>query len=200
MPDFTPDAQADALSGAIPNVMTAAVVGLSNSGKTTLLTRLVAHFAKQGVRLAIIKHDGHAQTGALPVWQLPQSDTARALAAGASYVMVAGAGHSLVQQQADAAADDPIVLRDRLLRYARISGNTLDGVLFEGFKSSDLPKLVLARQADQLAWARGQALTNVVGYVLSEQVLTLADPRWRVYHEDDIAEIGAAVSEQGYRR
>lgn len=36
-----------------------AVCGVKNSGKTTLLARLVEELAKQGLKTAVIKHDGH---------------------------------------------------------------------------------------------------------------------------------------------
>ncbi len=36
-----------------------AVCGVKNSGKTTLLTKLVEEMSKQGFQVAVIKHDGH---------------------------------------------------------------------------------------------------------------------------------------------
>lgn len=39
--------------------ITAAVCGVKNSGKTTLLTGLVKEFAGRGKKTAVIKHDGH---------------------------------------------------------------------------------------------------------------------------------------------
>lgn len=36
-----------------------AVSGIKNSGKTSLITRLVRHYAGKGVKVAVIKHDGH---------------------------------------------------------------------------------------------------------------------------------------------
>lgn len=35
------------------------ICGVKNSGKTTLITRLVRHYSDRGVRVAVIKHDGH---------------------------------------------------------------------------------------------------------------------------------------------
>ena len=37
----------------------AAVCGVKNSGKTTLLIRLVKLLSDRGIRTAVIKHDGH---------------------------------------------------------------------------------------------------------------------------------------------
>ncbi len=36
-----------------------AVSGIKNSGKTTLLTRLVSELSGRGLKVAVIKHDGH---------------------------------------------------------------------------------------------------------------------------------------------
>ena len=35
------------------------VCGVKNSGKTTLLTRLVKELTERGIKVAVIKHDGH---------------------------------------------------------------------------------------------------------------------------------------------
>lgn len=36
-----------------------AVSGIKNSGKTTLITGLVRHYSERGLKVAVIKHDGH---------------------------------------------------------------------------------------------------------------------------------------------
>ena len=36
-----------------------AVSGIKNSGKTTLITRVLPILARHGIRTAVIKHDGH---------------------------------------------------------------------------------------------------------------------------------------------
>ncbi len=55
-----------------------AVRGVKNSGKTTLIEAMLPHLAAAGLKVAVIKHDGHAF---LP--DLPGTDTGRFLAAGA---------------------------------------------------------------------------------------------------------------------
>ena len=35
------------------------ICGLKNSGKTTLITGLIDYFRRMGLRIAVIKHDGH---------------------------------------------------------------------------------------------------------------------------------------------
>ena len=37
----------------------AAVSGIKNTGKTTLITRLIPCLTRRGLKTAVIKHDGH---------------------------------------------------------------------------------------------------------------------------------------------
>jgi molybdopterin-guanine dinucleotide biosynthesis protein B len=62
------------------------IVGRSGCGKTTLLERLVRALADRGLRVAVIKHHGHA----VSVDQ-PRKDTARVRAAGAVTAVLASA-------------------------------------------------------------------------------------------------------------
>lgn len=36
-----------------------AVSGVKDSGKTTLISRLIPHFKRKGLSVSVIKHDGH---------------------------------------------------------------------------------------------------------------------------------------------
>lgn len=55
-----------------------AISGVKNSGKTTLITKLIPVFRKYGLRTATIKHDGHDFEA-----DVPGTDTYRHLQAGA---------------------------------------------------------------------------------------------------------------------
>ena len=55
-----------------------AVCGVKNSGKTTLLTKLVRAYSSQGLKVAVIKHDGHDFT-----CDVPGTDTHRFAESGA---------------------------------------------------------------------------------------------------------------------
>ena len=61
-----------------PPVPVVAVSGVKNSGKTTLITAMLPHLTAAGLRVAVIKHDGHSF---LP--DSPGTDTGRHLDAGA---------------------------------------------------------------------------------------------------------------------
>lgn len=56
----------------------AAVCGVKNSGKTTLLERIVRELARRGLRTAVVKHDGHEFT-----CDVPGTDSFRYVEAGA---------------------------------------------------------------------------------------------------------------------
>lgn len=43
-----------------------AISGYKNSGKTTLICRLIPELKRRGYRVAVIKHDGHDFVGDVP--------------------------------------------------------------------------------------------------------------------------------------
>ena len=55
-----------------------AVCGVKNSGKTTLLTKLVSAYSSKGLKVAVIKHDGHDFA-----CDIPGTDTFRFTESGA---------------------------------------------------------------------------------------------------------------------
>src|SRR5688572_19405574 len=69
---------------------TLAVVGPSNSGKTTLLAALAAHLVSRGSRVGAIKHTHHTLN------QRPEGDTERLAASGCEPVILAGDREAVV--------------------------------------------------------------------------------------------------------
>ena len=103
-----------------------AVVGWKNSGKTTLIERLVAEFAGRGLAVGTVKHTHQAFA-----MDVPGTDTDRHRRAGARRVMMVGRdGWTLA-----ARAPEPS-LADAL---ARIEG--CDLVVAEGFKRASVPMI-----------------------------------------------------------
>ncbi|WP_067850551.1 molybdopterin-guanine dinucleotide biosynthesis protein B [Alicyclobacillus mali (ex Roth et al. 2021)] len=74
------------------------IAGFSDSGKSCLAEALVEAASAQGLRVAYLKHDGHADE-APDDWEKPGSDTARATAAGASVTMVASSRGFLLRSR-----------------------------------------------------------------------------------------------------
>jgi molybdopterin-guanine dinucleotide biosynthesis protein B len=109
-----------------------AVSGFKNSGKTTLIERVLPLLADRGLRVAVIKRDGH-RFGA----DVPGTDTWRFLRAGAS-------GTALFDYE-----------KYMLIKTEAVSENRLaeafadaDLILMEGFKTSAWPKIEVLRDGD----------------------------------------------------
>lgn len=108
-----------------------AVSGVKNSGKTTLLEKMIPVLAARGIRCAVIKHDGHRF---LP--DREGTDTFRTLSAGA-------VGTAVFDGE-----------KYQAVKYAAVTETDLTGlfpeadlILLEGLKHSDYPKIEIVRGA-----------------------------------------------------
>lgn len=129
------------------------ISGYSNSGKTTLLTQIIAYFSAKGMRVAVIKHDGGHEIS------LDQEgkDTWRYHAAGAPLVAI--------QSKTQAAWFEytPVGLGDMINRLAL---GRPDLILIEGYKSETYPKLLLIRrEADKELLGELTDILAVVSWV-----------------------------------
>jgi molybdopterin-guanine dinucleotide biosynthesis protein MobB len=109
------------------------VVGRSNSGKTTLLEKLIVELKKRGYTVAAVKHSGSD-------FQLdhPGKDSWRLTEAGSDAVLVVSP-HKLAFMQR--ASRSPTL--EEALDFL---GHRFDFILIEGFKDSDLPKIEVHRK------------------------------------------------------
>lgn len=105
------------------------IVGWKNSGKTTLVERLVAIFTGMGLHVSTVKHAHHAFD-----IDRPGKDSYRHRAAGAREVLVASAARWALMREL---RDEPEPSLDDLL--ARLA--PADLVIVEGFKSHPHPKI-----------------------------------------------------------
>jgi molybdopterin-guanine dinucleotide biosynthesis protein B len=111
------------------------IVGWKNSGKTTLMAKLIENFAARGLRVAAIKHAHHA-------FDIDHEgrDSFRYREAGASTVAVSSRRRFAIMTE----------LRDgQEPTLAEIAGHIggVDIVLVEGFKGERHPKLEVRRRA-----------------------------------------------------
>lgn len=110
-----------------------AVSGVKNSGKTTLICKLLEIFKEKGLKVAVFKHDGHDFES-----DVPGTDTYRQLQAGAYGTVVFSAGkYMLVKQQ-------PQVSEKELMEFFPEA----DLILLEGFKYSTYPKIEIVRKGN----------------------------------------------------
>ena len=112
-------------------------VGRSNSGKTTLIERLIPELVQAGYQVATIKHAGHGFD-----LDTEGKDSWRHKRAGASAVMLLSKGSlALFSNVSDEIKVEE--LRDRFL------DGSIDLIIAEGWKSEGYPKIVVVR--DQIS-------------------------------------------------
>lgn len=109
------------------------VAGKSNSGKTTLLEKLIREAKQRGWRVATLKHDVHGF-----VMDQPGKDTWRHAQAGADVVAISSPHRIAILESV--AEDQPL---EEVL--ARIQG--VDVIFTEGYKYGDKPKIEVFRSA-----------------------------------------------------
>lgn len=123
-----------------------AICGAKDSGKTTLITRLIPLLAARGLRVVTIKHDGHDFVG-----DVPGTDSYRHREAGAVGTAILSQSHWLAQGMGTV---DEGFLMGML--------PTCDLALLEGFKASAYPKVEVVRGVGAVSCANPENLVAVV--------------------------------------
>ncbi|MEJ3719758.1 molybdopterin-guanine dinucleotide biosynthesis protein B [Paenibacillus polymyxa] len=126
------------------------IVGFKNTGKTTFLGGLIRYVQQSGLRVAVIKHDGHE-------FEMDHegTDTYKHRQAGAEGVAIISAERTAILEE----HSRPVT---GLIRHF----HAYDCVLLEGFKQEKYPKLVMVREQSDARLV--QELTNVQGVVVWE--------------------------------
>ena len=124
-----------------------AFIGYQNSGKTTLVEKVIAELTARGLRVGSIKHHGHHRFDI----DVPGKDSWRHAEAGSRHV-----GLICANRYAEYADTDQEFPLDALLaRYTDV-----DVVIVEGYKTAGLPNVVVARSGvDRL---RGSSSLDLV--------------------------------------
>jgi len=146
------------------------IVGAKNSGKTTLVEQLIPLFVTSGLKVATVKHTGHAHT-----FDTEGKDSYRHRQAGARLTLVVGKSEmglfALPEEE-----------------YQRIVWALIkkhfDICLVEGDKSSARPKLLLTRNQDALKGNRPPGIVASYG----EAKLDDAVPTFDSGHLADLAQ------------
>lgn len=129
------------------------IVGYQNSGKTTLVEKLVRICAFHKVRVGTIKHHGH---GGKPTINHGSKDSDRHLAAGATVTSVEGDGilHLILQDEKS------LSLEHILNMYKALP---LDIIIIEGYKQELYPKVALVRNQDD--YEKLSQLSNIQAFI-----------------------------------
>ncbi len=111
--------------------------GLSNSGKTTLITKVTQILCSKGLRVGVIKHDAHGHYK-----EAKNTDSARYMDSGAKTVVLSGKVQVV-------RFDIPLV--EPTIEELVAEMPELDMIIIEGYKTSVFPKIAVFRVAEQTA-------------------------------------------------
>jgi molybdopterin-guanine dinucleotide biosynthesis protein B len=158
------------------------VVGWKNSGKTTLVERLVAEFVRRGWRIATVKHAHHDAD-----IDRSGTDSFRHRAAGATEVaLVGGHRYAIMREQ-----EEP-TLAEILARLAPV-----DLVLIEGYKREPHAKIeVRSGEDDASAPPMAPKDPSIVAIAADQPT---ADQRLPWFRRDDITGIADFIAGQRQR-
>ncbi|MBU3875007.1 molybdopterin-guanine dinucleotide biosynthesis protein B [Faecalicatena sp. AGMB00832] len=122
------------------------VCGVKNSGKTTLIEKIVHRLAEQGVKTAVIKHDGHDFSS-----DVPGTDSDRFQKAGAYGTAVFSPHHSMVVKEECNTGIEEMISQFPEAEF----------IIIEGMKNSEYPKIELVRNG-----ISDQPVSNPEGRIL----------------------------------
>ncbi|MEX2416327.1 MAG: molybdopterin-guanine dinucleotide biosynthesis protein B [Paenibacillaceae bacterium] len=128
-------------------------VGLSNSGKTTLISKLIPLLRNKGLRVGVIKHDAHGHYK-----EVENTDSSRYMDSGAVAVVLSGKAQVV---RFETPQVEPSL--DKLVEGMP----ELDIVLVEGYKKSVHPKIAVFLFPEQtviLGELQGELLAIASGF------------------------------------
>ena len=124
------------------------IVGFQNSGKTTLMEKLILAATEERLNVAAFKHHGH---GGMPE-DKTEKDSVKHQRAGAFIVGVEGDGMLQIQGKRE-----KWILQEIVDLYRFFNPDVL---LVEGYKQEHYPKVVIIREEDD--WEVLQSVTNII--------------------------------------
>ncbi|MFC1926035.1 molybdopterin-guanine dinucleotide biosynthesis protein B [Chloroflexota bacterium] len=151
-------------------------VGRSNSGKTTLLEKLVSELKRRGYNLAIIKHCASGFD-----LDQPGKDSWRFAKAGGDTVVLSSASQIAFTKSVDREA----TLEELI---DRIDGE-YDLVLTEGFKNGNAPKIEVHRRGSGELICSAEELVAIV----TDEPLDIAAPQ---YSPDDVEALADLIEKR----
>lgn len=110
-----------------------AISGVKNSGKTTMIEKLIPKLINKGIKVATIKHDGHDFD-----CDIDGTDTFRHKKAGAYGTAIFSKNKFMIIKEQKNTTED------ELISYFQ----DCDLILLEGFKYSNYPKIEIIRKGN----------------------------------------------------
>jgi molybdopterin-guanine dinucleotide biosynthesis protein B len=136
-----------------------AFVGRSNTGKTTVIERLIPILVEKGIRVAVIKHHPHDVD-----IDIPGKDTYRYKKAGATMSVLASPRKIAVVKD----TEDELTLTEIISRYV----NDVDFLIIEGFKKESVPKIEVFQRKEGADLPVRWGDKNLIALVTDEPVET----------------------------
>lgn len=158
-------------------------VGRSNSGKTTLIERLIPQLVREGYRVATIKHAGHGFN-----LDTEGKDSWRHKRAGAETVIVTSKGSLAMFTD----VDEEVRMEELRERYIR---EGIDLIIAEGWKSEGYPKIVIVRDHFGEVEVSPEGLLAIVSNKPLDQAVEVP-----VVDPDDIPRLVAIIANRFTRR
>jgi molybdopterin-guanine dinucleotide biosynthesis adapter protein len=156
------------------------IVSKKNSGKTTLLEKLIPELSRRGYRVGTVKHDTHG-------FDIDHEgkDTWRHKQAGAQTVVISSPRKiALIKEVSEEIGLDDIV--------ARFFGD-MDIVITEGYKKGGKPQIEVFRQAAHATPLHTRQAPGTLVAVVSDVAVDLGVPRIDV---NDIIKIADFIEEK----
>lgn len=151
--------------GKAPSILQ--IVGYQNSGKTTLVEKMVHVLAERKMKVATIKHHGH---GGFP--EVAQKDSERHRKAGAVVSSVEGAGLLSLSSLKEEWSLQEII---RLYEFFEV-----DTILIEGYKKESYPKVVLLRSEEDAELLH--KVENVIAVITWHNAPANLREEYKVFH------------------
>jgi molybdopterin-guanine dinucleotide biosynthesis protein B len=151
-------------------------VGRSNTGKTTVIERLIPILRERGIKVAVIKH--HHNDFEI---DKPGKDTYRYKQAGAKMAILASPRKVAVVQD----TETEIPFEEIITRYIR----DVDLLIVEGFKREELPKIEVFQQKADGDTPVCAGDRNLVAIITDESIITSLP----VFSRDDVGGVAEFI-------
>ena len=160
-----------------------AISGVKNSGKTTLIEKLIPRLSDKGLKVATVKHDGHDFDA-----DVEGTDTFKHRWAGAYGTAIFSKNKFMVIKEQKNTQEE------ELISYF----SDCDVILLEGFKFSDYPKIEIVRKGNSSeSVCKKETLLGIVSDIeeLKEEYRENKDNELKVIDINDIDSISELLVE-----
>jgi molybdopterin-guanine dinucleotide biosynthesis protein B len=134
-------------------------VGRSNTGKTTVIERLIPILVRKGIKVAVIKH--HHNDFEI---DKPGKDTYRYKQAGAAMSILASPGKIAVVED----TENELTLEDIIARYI----HDVDLIIIEGFKREKVPKIEVFQPKEGVDTPVCEGNEHLIAIITDESLAT----------------------------